>query len=252
MQMMMGPNGAGDDGREIAHHRLGAEHLEEGGQHHIEESCQHHAEAGVGEHLRVGGQAAVLIGDHGGDGLIAADKREGRAQKGGHLPLGQKVEQQRPQPRKQKRCGNGHSRERGNQNSGAEHGKHVLSAQHKHFGPPQLPGVVDALGLIHGCFSLLFRLYPHKKRQSHGDCQEHKEQSAIESMSPNPSMDTPLSANFLYCIRVGGKSQEKPVPACPRFFLCTPLFSLTFPGKLDKLILILTWRPEGSQEKENA
>ena len=28
--------------------------------------------------------------------------------------------------------------------------------------------------------------------------------------------------------------------------------SLTFPGKLDKLILILTWRPEGSQEKENA
>ena len=83
-------HGTGDDGREVAHDLLGAEHLKEGGQNHVHQTGQRHAEAGVGEHLVVGG--TVL--QHGGDGLIAADEGEGGAQESRYLALGDKVEQQ--------------------------------------------------------------------------------------------------------------------------------------------------------------
>ena len=145
MQMMMGPVTMG----EVAHDPFGAEDAEQGGQQDIHQPGQHDAEAGVGKHFRVGDGVAAAVGEHGGDGLIAADEGEGGAQEGGDLALGQKVEQQCAQSGEQQGGGYGQPGEGGDQHSGAEHGEHMLNAQDQHFGTAQLPGVIDALVWIH-------------------------------------------------------------------------------------------------------
>ena len=142
-------DGAGDDGREVTHDPFGAKDAEQGGKQDIHQSGQHDAEAGVGQHLRVGDCVAIAVGEHGGDGLIAADEGEGGAQEGGDHPLGQKVEQQSAQPGEEQGGGHGQPGEGGDQHGGSEHGEHVLDAQDQHFGAAQLAGIIDALVWIH-------------------------------------------------------------------------------------------------------
>ena len=141
-------DGAGNDGREEAHDLLDAEDLEQGGQDDVHETGQGHAEAGVGQ------QAGVHGAVHHGDGLVAADEGEGGAQEGGNLALGQQVEEQRAQTGEQQGGGHAQPGQSGDQHRGAEHGKHVLDAQHQHFGHAQLAGVVNA-GLGNGFFGHL-------------------------------------------------------------------------------------------------
>ena len=73
-------DGAGDNGREEAHDLLDAEDLEERRQDHVEKTRQRHAEAGVRQKLQVGdGGLSGGVGEHGGNGRVAADEGEGRA-----------------------------------------------------------------------------------------------------------------------------------------------------------------------------
>ena len=180
---------AGDDGGEVAHDLLGAEHLKEGGENYVHQPRQSHAEAGVGQHLGVGG--AVL--QHGGDGLIAADEGEGGAQEGGDLPLGEEVEQQGAQTREEQGGGHAQPGEGGYQHGGAEHGEHVLHAQDEHFGSSQLPGIINGLILRHSDSPFLFTHRPngHKKRQSPSDCQTQNEKERNTRPVPRTVMTFP-------------------------------------------------------------
>ena len=159
-------DGAGDDGGEVAHDRLSAEHLEQGGQDHIHQAGAGHAEAGVGQHLGIGdGGVAGGVGQHGGDGRVAADKGEGGAQESGDLHLGQEVEQQGAQACEQQGGGDGQAGQRGDQHCGAEHGEHVLDAQDQHLGGAKDAGVINGVILIHLSFlPSSFQIYTTQKK----------------------------------------------------------------------------------------
>lgn len=120
MQMTMGTR---NYGREEAHNARGAECAEERRKHQVKQAGACDAQACVGQKFGL----AV-----GGDGSVARDERERRAQKRWHLALGQNMEEQRAQTGEQQRVAYRKAREYRHQNGGAEHREHVLDAQHKH------------------------------------------------------------------------------------------------------------------------
>ena len=136
----------GDDGREEAHDLLCAEELEQQGQNQVQGAGAGHAKAGVGQ-----GDVSTA----GGYQTIGAQKGKAGAEERGDLALGDEVEQQRAQAGKQQRGRDAQAGNGGNQNGGAEHGEHVLQAQHKHPRHAQFARVVDA--------GLGDRFFAHKK-----------------------------------------------------------------------------------------
>ena len=135
-------DGAGDDGREIAHDLLCAEGLEQGCQHQVDKTGTGHAEACIGQGVEpvLAGQAA--------NGRIAADKGEGGAQEGGHLPAGNQMEQQCAQAGKQQGIGHVQAGQRRNQHRCAEHGEQMLHAQNQLLGGTQGAGIIDGIGIL--------------------------------------------------------------------------------------------------------
>ena len=129
-------DGAGDDGREEPHDLLCAEGTEEGGQDDIQQASDGDASAGIGQ------QFCLTLG---GDGLIASQEGEGRAQEGGHFALGQQVKQQGAQAGEQQGGGDAQAGQNGDQDGSAEHGEHMLDAQHQHSRCAQRSGIIDAL-----------------------------------------------------------------------------------------------------------
>jgi len=147
-------DGARDDRREVAHDLLAAEELEEGREEDVHEAGAGDAEAGVGQQL------GLLVG---GDGEIAGEEREGRAEERGNLALGQQVEQQRAETRKQQGRADVKTRQGRDKDGRAEHGEHVLEAEHQHPGLAQYAGVIEALlrdlhFFCHKSSSLLLRV----------------------------------------------------------------------------------------------
>ena len=123
-------HGAGDDGGEVPHDRLGPQHLKEQSQHQIQETGDDNAAQSVGQ-LQFGVQ--TVIGGHGGHGGEAAQIGEGGAQKGGHLEFGAKVEQQGAQTGHQQGGLDAQGQavalnQNGHQHGGAKHGEQMLQA----------------------------------------------------------------------------------------------------------------------------
>ena len=133
-------DGAGDNGREEAHDLFRAEGLEQAGQNDIHKACAGYAEAGVGKHRKVG----LVAVEHGGDGCIAAEEGEGRAEEGRDLAAGDEVEQQRAEAREQERVRDVEARQNGDKDGCAEHGEHVLEAEQQHSARAKLSGIIDA------------------------------------------------------------------------------------------------------------
>ena len=77
---------------------------------------------------------------HGG---VSADKGEGRAEECRNLHLGEKVEEEGADTGEEEGSAYGQTRESGDQDSGAEHGEHVLESQNQHFRTPKGAGVID-------------------------------------------------------------------------------------------------------------
>lgn len=107
MQMTMGTR---NYGREEAHNARGAECAEERRKHQVKQAGACDAQACVGQKFGL----AV-----GGDGSVARDERERRAQKRWHLALGQNMEEQRAQTGEQQRVAYRKAREYRHQNGGA-------------------------------------------------------------------------------------------------------------------------------------
>lgn len=144
---------AGDDGREEFHDLIGAEKLEQQGQHQVQQTGDRHAEAGVGQHGRVGDRGfARAVFQPRGDRQIAAQEGEGGAQEGGDLPAGDQMEQQCSQAGEKQGGGDIQAGEGGDQHCGAKHGEQVLHTQNQHFGSAQGPGVIDGVGLVFVCW----------------------------------------------------------------------------------------------------
>ena len=131
-------DGAGDDGREVAHDLAHAEGLEGGGQDAVHESGAGHAKAGVGQKLRIAAR---------GDGEVAAEEGEGGAQEGRDLLLGDQMEQQRAEAREQQRGRDAQPRQGRHQHGRAEHGEHVLQTEDQHLGRAERARVVHGVGV---------------------------------------------------------------------------------------------------------
>ena len=86
----------------------------------------------------------LLLTEHRGDGGVAAEEGEGRAEEGRDLAAGDEVEQQRAEAREQKRVRNVEARQDGHEDRRAEHGEHVLEAEQQHSARAELSGVIDA------------------------------------------------------------------------------------------------------------
>ena len=88
-----------------------------------------------------------------GNGGIAGDEGEGGAQEGRDLLLGQQMEQQRAETREQQGRGDIQTGQGRNEHGRAEHGEHMLQAEHQHSGRSQLPrvihGSVDGFLVVH-------------------------------------------------------------------------------------------------------
>ena len=83
---------------------------------------------------------------HGG---VSADEGERRAEESRNLHLGEKVEEEGADTGEEEGSAYGQTRESGDQDSGAEHGKHVLETQNQHFRTPKGTGVIDRVLLCH-------------------------------------------------------------------------------------------------------
>ena len=147
-------DGPGDDGGEEAHDLLGAHQLEQQGQHQIQQAGHHHAAQRVGQ-LLLAGHGGELAAVKVGNGLEAAQEGEGGAQEGGHLELRAHMEEQGADAGKEQSGLDVQGQtvlldQDGDQDGSAEHGEHVLEAQHQHLGGAQLPGVADGFVWIHG------------------------------------------------------------------------------------------------------
>ena len=131
------------DGREEPHHLPCAEELDQKGQKQVHQPRAGHAEAGIGQEPRIVRRVPRSV-RHRRDSRVSAQEREGGTQERGHLPLGQKVEQQCAQPREQQCGGHVKACQHGHQYGGAEHGKHVLDPQHQYLGRSQGLRIIDA------------------------------------------------------------------------------------------------------------
>ena len=118
-------DGTGDYGREEAHYLLCAIYLKEAGKYCIHQSCAGHANTGVWQQFR------LAVGRY---RPIAAQEGKGGAQEGGNLFLGDQVKEQSAEAREEQCCGYAEAGQRRNKHRGAEHGEHVLYAQHHHAG----------------------------------------------------------------------------------------------------------------------
>ena len=81
-------DGSRDDGREEAHHLLGAECRDEPGQHKIKNACRENSDAGIRKGFR---GSESLLGSQGDNGCVATEESEGRTQEGRHPHFGEKV-----------------------------------------------------------------------------------------------------------------------------------------------------------------
>ena len=142
-------DGACDHRREEFHNAADAKGGDEQADQQVQNAGQCHARAGVGQHFGIdNGQVAVCVSQHGGyNGKTAQVSKRG-AKEGRDLALGDKVEQQGAQTGTEQSGGNAQAGEQGHQHSCAEHGKHVLQAQDQHPSGAELPGIVNALGVI--------------------------------------------------------------------------------------------------------
>ena len=142
-------DGAGDDRREEFHDAPDAEGGDQQADDQVQDAGESHGGAGVGQHFGVGnGQVAVRIGQHGGHDGEAAQVGKGRAKESRNFALGDEMEQQGAQTGAQQRGGNAQAGEQRHQDRCTEHGEHVLNAQDQHPAGTQLPGIVNALGVI--------------------------------------------------------------------------------------------------------
>ena len=140
-------HGAGDDGREVAHDLLRAEHFEQQREHEVEKTRDHDAAECVGE-LFIAAHTGVFAGVQLGDGLEAAEVGERGAEERGDLHLGADVEEERAEAGEEQSGLDGKRQavalhEDGDEHRRAKHGEHVLQAQHQHSGGAQLAGVID-------------------------------------------------------------------------------------------------------------
>ena len=145
-------DGAGDNGREVAHDLACAEGLEKSGKHQIYKTRNRHAEAGVGKQLCIGG----AVRQHGSDGGIAAQERKGGAKEGGNFPAGDQMEEQCAETREQQGGGHVQAGQGGNQHRRAEHGEQVLHTQNQCLGGAQLSYVVNRFVVFHKNMCLSF------------------------------------------------------------------------------------------------
>ena len=142
-------DGACDHRREEFHNAADAKGGDEQADQQVQNAGQCHARAGVGQHFGIGnGQVAVCVSQHGGYNGKTAQVGKRGAKEGRDLALGDKVEQQGAQTGTEQSGGNAQAGEQGHQHSCAEHGKHVLQAQDQHPSGAELPGIVNALGVI--------------------------------------------------------------------------------------------------------
>ena len=142
-------DGACDHRREEFHNAADAKGGDEQADQQVQNAGQCHARAGVGQHFGIGnGQVAVCVSQHGGYNGKTAQVGKRGTKEGRDLALGDKVEQQGAQTGTEQSGGNAQAGEQGHQHSCAEHGKHVLQAQDQHPSGAELPGIVNALGVI--------------------------------------------------------------------------------------------------------
>ena len=123
-------HGAGDDGGEVPHDGLGAQHLKEQSQHQIQETGDDDAAQSVGQ-LQLGIQ--TVIGGHGGHGGEATQVGEGGTKESGDLELGAHMEQQGAQTGHQQGGLDAQGQavalnQNGYQHGGAKHGEQMLQA----------------------------------------------------------------------------------------------------------------------------
>ena len=142
-------NGASDHRREEFHDAADAKGGDQQAGHQIHQTGKCDGCTGVGQHLGVGnGQVAIGISQHGSHDGKAAQIRKGGAEECRHLLFGNEVEQQGAQTGTEQSGGNAQAGEQRHQHRCAEHGKHVLHAQDQHPPGAELPGIVNALGVI--------------------------------------------------------------------------------------------------------
>ncbi len=127
-------DGPGHDGREKAHDLLEADALDDGGEDHIHEAGDRDGKAGVRQKLRL----AVR-----GDGPVAREVREGRAEEGRDAALRDQVEEQRAEAGEEQRRGDVEPGQRGDKHGRAEHGEHVLQAEDEHLRRAECASVVN-------------------------------------------------------------------------------------------------------------
>ena len=131
-------HGAGDDGGEVTHDRLGPQHLKEQSQHQIQETGDDDAAQSVGQ-LQLGIQTRHRR-VHGGHGGEAAQVGEGGTKESGDLELGAHMEQQGAHDRPSEQGGldaQGQAvalNQNGHQHGGAKHGEHDAASLKSAYG----------------------------------------------------------------------------------------------------------------------
>ena len=147
-------DGAGDHRGQEAHDLLHAHQADDQGQRQVEQAGNHDAAAGIGQ-LILGRHVRIDAGVQIGHGAEAAQEGKGGAQKGRHPEFGAHMEEQGADAGKEQSGLDVQGQtvlldQDGDQDGSAEHGEHVLEAQHQHLGGAQLPGVADGFVWIHG------------------------------------------------------------------------------------------------------
>ena len=132
--------------REVTHHLLDAERLDEAGQDEVHQPGKEYTDTGIGQRSSLVKTLGCSCCD---DGCVSPDEGERRPEECGDLHLGQQVEQEGAESGEEKRCADGESGERGDQDRCAEHGEHVLEPKEKHFRTAQRTGVVNGLGTLY-------------------------------------------------------------------------------------------------------
>ena len=137
-------DGTGNNRREEAHDLVDAEGLEQCRQDNIHQSGAGNAKAGIHQKIIIVDGLTGSIYADGADGVVAADKGEGRAEECRDLAAGYEVEQQCAEACEQQcRC-NVKSGEHGDENGCTEHCEHMLQSQNQHS------GLAEGACVIHG------------------------------------------------------------------------------------------------------
>ena len=146
MEMTIGPVTTGG---EVFQDAFRAENLNQSCHRKVAETRTCHANAGIIER-QIFGQTLVhaqLL-----DGHVATDEGERTAEEGRHLPLGDEMENQRAETRKEQGGGYVQACDGGHQNGGAKHGEEVLYTEDAELDGSELAGIVNAL--LRLCFHI--------------------------------------------------------------------------------------------------